>query len=73
MLYIFLCIDAFVPTQMRDFYWQLGVMSHIEVSYFEEKLGDRYSHYWEGTEIYQGFNYLSTTDTEGDWYTYPEY
>jgi len=48
-------------------------MSTIEVSYFEEKLGDWFSYYWSSDEIYKGYNFLSTTDSEGDWYNYVEY
>jgi len=48
-------------------------MSHIEISYFEDKLGDRFSYFRPSNEIYEGYNFLSTTDNEGDWYTYQEY
>lgn len=48
-------------------------MSTIEVSYFEEKLGEWFSYLRSSDEIYEGYNFLSTTDSEGDRYSYAEY
>jgi len=51
----------------------LGVLSHVEISYFEDSIGEKYSYFRPGSEIYKGYNYLSTTDSEGDRYNYEEY
>ena len=45
MIYIYTCIDILVLTQLIDFYRHLGMMSHIEIGYFEEKIGDHFN-YW---------------------------
>jgi hypothetical protein len=57
-------MDFFIPTDLRLFMRELGIMSMIEIEVLRKKIGETFNIWRESIQYYWGFDFHTSLDVE---------